>query len=400
MTFERDPYWVDALEFVRTVVSSGDVVVAPQWICGAIGQHGYETADVRRSYRRDADVVVLHKGELADVDSRYLSMADSRLRAVHANDVFVVFVRRDDVAALGADDAGYLSFRQQRAAVWDQISAGGEAGAKRASPGTGAVYVGDHTALLRLDTGEKLYVDTSDVSVTPHLLLDGTWEPWMTKVISDRLGPGMTFVDIGANLGYFTVLAASAVGPEGQVHAFEADAALADLVARSASINGMAQVSVIAAAVFDRTGTIEFHTSERRRATGSIIYDPDADDRSDGEVATTVEVPVVTLDDHYGETIPRIDVMKIDAEGAEPAIFRGMRRVLAANPQICVFFECSPAIYALGGEDAHEMLSSLEDQGFDIATVHRDGTIGPFAAAEMSVNDHLDLMITRREGVD
>jgi hypothetical protein len=64
--------------------------------------------------------------------------------------------------------------------------------------------------------GHKLFVDTRDVSITPHLLLDGLWEPWVTTVIRRIVRPGLRVFDIGADCGYYAVLMADLVCETGQ----------------------------------------------------------------------------------------------------------------------------------------------------------------------------------------
>ena len=63
------------------------------------------------------------------------------------------------------------------------------------------IYLGDHEALTRLHTGHRIYVDTRDISIASHLMLEGRWEPWVENVLIPAIKPGMLFVDIGANFG-------------------------------------------------------------------------------------------------------------------------------------------------------------------------------------------------------
>jgi hypothetical protein len=84
--------------------------------------------------------------------------------------------------------------------------------------GRDMIYLGDYTALTRTIYGHKMYVDTRDVSLAPHLLLDGYWEQWITNIFRELVKPGMTVVDVGANFGYYSVLAASLVRPDTYTH--------------------------------------------------------------------------------------------------------------------------------------------------------------------------------------
>lgn len=99
-------------------------------------------------------------------------------------------------------------------------------------------YLGDHRFLTTTAHGQKIYLDTRDVSVAPHVILGGMWEPAVTDRVLACVRPGMRAVEVGCNQGWYTLLIARQVGPEGRVIAFEANPDLVKLVAASASING------------------------------------------------------------------------------------------------------------------------------------------------------------------
>jgi hypothetical protein len=86
-----------------------------------------------------------------------------------------------------------------------------------------AVYLGDGLLLMRVLNRFRMYASATDMSVTPYLVTEGRWEPFMTELFTARLKPGMTVIDVGANIGYYTLLAAAGVGTRGRVHAFEPD---------------------------------------------------------------------------------------------------------------------------------------------------------------------------------
>ena len=102
----------------------------------------------------------------------------------------------------------------------------------------GPLYFGDHTALVATRWGAKMLVDTRDAMVAPWLVLDGLWESHVTAWLQQTLRPGQVFVDVGANVGYFTLLGGSLVGPAGSVVAVEAHPRLAELLRRNVIMNG------------------------------------------------------------------------------------------------------------------------------------------------------------------
>src|ERR1700687_2781541 len=111
---------------------------------------------------------------------------------------------------------------------------------------TGATYVGDNRVLLKTANGFKMFVDSRDISIAPHLILDGVWEEWTEAVLRRLIAPGMTVVEAGANFGYFTLIMARAVGVAGKVFSFECDPDLATLARDNVEINGLHKtVSVV-----------------------------------------------------------------------------------------------------------------------------------------------------------
>lgn len=202
----------------------------------------------------------------------------------------------------------------------------------RARAGHQAVYVGDHTVLCRVLGSYMCYVDSRDRALAPHLILNGCWEPWVTIAIARMLKKGMVCVDVGANLGYFTMLMADGVGPQGAVVAFEPNPRLAELCKASMYMNGFHGHTMVSTyATSDRDGDeVHLTFSEHLPMNGTIVASsPDKD---------AVPVKTVTLDTACSK-LERVDLIKIDAEGAEEVIWDGMQQVLERNPHATVVLE-------------------------------------------------------------
>lgn len=103
----------------------------------------------------------------------------------------------------------------------------------------GPLYFGDHTALVATRWGAKMLVDTRDAAIAPWIVLDGLWETHVTDWLQKTLRSGQMFVDVGANVGYFTLLGGQLVGPRGRVVAVEAHPGLAELLRRNVVLNGL-----------------------------------------------------------------------------------------------------------------------------------------------------------------
>lgn len=181
----------------------------------------------------------------------------------------------------------------------------------------------------------RLWVTRNDVSLTPSLLESGYWESWITVWVANYLSPGMTFVDIGANFGYYTMLANNIVGPTGRVVAYEANPAIAELLERTKSDNqALFEIRNVAAA--DKAGTLTLSYPGDYTGSASVVID--FEDHAWGE-PHHIEVPAVTLD---SENLGHVDLIKIDAESAEEIVWNGARSLLYRADPPTVMLEYSP----------------------------------------------------------
>lgn len=220
------------------------------------------------------------------------------------------------------------------------------------------------TALCRILGRFKMYVDRRDVGFAPHLVFEGYWEYWLTEFIWRNLRPGEVALDVGANHGYYTLLMADLVGPAGRVHAFEPNPRLLDLLGRSVALNGFWDVvRQHGAAVAAAAGPpMTFAATEREPKNGRLLMPGEEAAAETG--ATLTEVPVVCLDD----AVPgAVDFVKIDVEGAEELVWRGMQGLVARSPGIRIVLEfnarrCRTPEATLAGIAA---LFPLREIGFD-----------------------------------
>ena len=235
-----------------------------------------------------------------------------------------------------------------------------------------AVYLGDFTALCRTEFGNKIYIDTRDISLAPHLAMDGKWEMWITEAMTRVLHPGMTCVDLGTNFGWYSLLMADRIGDKGALIGADANSRMVDLCRRSLSINGFTDRSKIKhAAITDYTGEISFSSLDLYMGSGSI--------KDMGDTATqfhdharTITVPCQTLDSLTN--MQPVHFMKIDCEGAEPGIVRGGLETLK-SPDLQIFLEYAPAFYAPG--EADNMIRTLGDLGYNFYSIETNSAFQP-----------------------
>ena len=260
-----------------------------------------------------------------------------------------------------------------------------------------AVYVGNGRVLTRTANGFKLFVDARDVSIAPHLILDGVWEEHTEAVLRTLVRPGMTIVEIGANLGYFTLLMAQRAGSAGAVHAFECDPALAQLARDNLEVNGLSNVANLhEMAVSDREGAMRFFTAERHRGGGTLVGGLAQIPELTAAERREIEVRSITLD-AFAATLSRpIDLIKIDAEGAEPAILHGGRDVFSRRAPLTVVMEFCPAFFTQAGSDPEARLAELEGWGFRLSRIdERKRKASPVTRAALLNVAYSELVLRR-----
>lgn len=198
-------------------------------------------------------------------------------------------------------------------------------------------YLGNHVALTRVLGRYKFFVDTRDVGFATHIILDGYWEMALTQFMARHIRRGMRVLDIGANFGYYSMLMSDLVSADGQCLCIEANPAVAMRLQDSLAINGFAGRSsvVVCAAGDGLLSTTRFFVPHAEPKNAHIMG---SDEPFDPSVGSAIDTPCRSVDS-ICEGMERIDFIKIDAEGAEQLIFRGMSALLMrCKPDIILEF--------------------------------------------------------------
>jgi FkbM family methyltransferase len=144
---------------------------------------------------------------------------------------------------------------------------------------------------------------------------DGSYELEVQRILLERLKPGSVFYDVGANLGFYSLLAAR---QKAQVFAFEPDVQNAESLERHVRLNSLAaNIEVIRAAVFSTSGFVALEPADSARGHGNAHVGPNTQHSN-----PTVKVPCITLDDFAREHVVP-STIKIDVEGAESNVLKG-----------------------------------------------------------------------------
>jgi methyltransferase, FkbM family len=307
-------------------------------------------------------VFVLHKDDLCINDFAIYAAALGRATPAYANEVYVLF----DIRASEHDHDDIKSLYIKAADMSNkQIS-------NESTKTNFCTYIGDRTVLTETVFGSLIYVDSSDISVSPHIMRNGLWEQHVTRFITENLHNGDSFIDIGANCGYFTILAAHIVGPDGFVLGIEPQHRLSQLVRKSLSINGFERFSKIEnCAVSAEHGEMRLSYIGDYLGSASLISHGDKETTCEIVKSEPLEDLVLRIESEIGSKIrPRF--IKIDAEGFEESIWLGARSILDSSP-LNIIMEFSPLKYREIGVDPAAFLDRIIADGFIIHELRADG---------------------------
>ncbi|AQS72066.1 FkbM family methyltransferase [Streptomyces pactum] len=230
--------------------------------------------------------------------------------------------------------------------------------------------------VVRVRSGARFAVDTQDL-IQRYLYLFGAWEPHLTAWLRRRLRPGDGFVDVGANIGVFSVLAAQLVGDAGRVVAIEASPVFHRRLERHGRLNRCRNIRALNAAVSDsrRKLTFVLASSHNMGANSIVPYD--------GPAESTFEVEARPLPEllHPAE-IANARVIKIDVEGAEGSVVRGLAPMLGSlRPDAEISVEVAPERMARLGDSIDELLTVMRDAGFHVYRLANDYAPESYPAA-------------------
>jgi FkbM family methyltransferase len=222
----------------------------------------------------------------------------------------------------------------------------------------------------RFDEPVWLRAPASDRSLVPTLLArGGVWEPHLTDFLGAVLQFGHWFLDGGANLGYFSVIAGRLVGPRGRVLAMEPGEYVGTFLRSTVELNGMPWIDVYPYALWDTSIAKSLAVLKSAPATGRLT---DGEAQQDG--VDVADVACVALDELIGQgdlVLERLDVVKLDVEGAETAALRGMRQAIARHrPVICLEF--NPGQLESLGSSPAAFWAEVTDLGYRIALLPQD----------------------------
>jgi len=250
--------------------------------------------------------------------------------------------------------------------------------------------------------GAKLECKVPSDQISTYLYLFGIWEPHITEWIKSRLSPGDVFVDVGANLGYYSLLAAQQVGPRGSVVAVEASPSIFKLLERNVQLNDASNIRCVQRAVLEKPGTVKIYRGPEYNMGLTTTL------TTMSNCSFEAEVQAGPLGDMlHPDEISRVRLIKVDVEGAEWSVVRGLEPLLPKlRPDAEIVIEIAPLKGAAHGETPETILSMFRSHGFHFYALENDYRAGsylrdmkaPTAPRRVeTVDKQLDLIVTRAE---
>lgn len=205
--------------------------------------------------------------------------------------------------------------------------------------------------------GHKMWLDDKDsLGLSSN---NGIFEPQEIELVKQKINLGDTVLDIGANIGYYTLIFAKLVGEHGKVFAFEPDPNNFALLKKNVEINGYSNVILVPKAVSNENKRAKLYLCEQNKGMHRVYNSVFCND--------SIDIDCLRLDDYFQHE--KISFIKIDIEGAEYHAIQGMLNLLHRNREIKLLTEFSPAASLENGIDSRYYVKILVDLGFNIYSI-------------------------------
>lgn len=229
--------------------------------------------------------------------------------------------------------------------------------------------------LARNVQGSRMQLHLDDEGISADLALDGIREPMSTKTVKEEVKQGYTVVEIGANIGYYALMESRLVGSKGRIYAIEPSPGNFRNLKKNIELNGYKNIESFELGIGDKKGTAKIFISPHSNLSSLVV-------QKNKKVIDTVDIKISTLDEFLkGKKSP--DFIRMDVEGYEYNIIRGMKNILRSKKPMKIFIELHPHI--MGRGKTEYVLKTLEANGFEIKKMFRC-----FTMPEMKVKSRKD----------
>lgn len=262
--------------------------------------------------------------------------------------------------------------------------------------------------------GSKMFINRNEKSYNMRRTLEDyasnlVHEKATTDLFKKTVKNGDVVMDLGANIGYFSLLAARLTGPMGKVFSFEPEPKNYSYLKKNIELNDYDQVQAFQKAVSNRNGTTKLFICDYDTGHHTINKQDGIEAYSRGRKIKeqSISIDTVTLDSFIQDKTNKVDVVKMDVEGAEVLAFNGMDNILRKNHSLKIFLEFFPLLIEKMGNDPRELIKKImQDYGFSIYVIPDDyaaltsqmkklNTIDEVMGYRKENDDHINLFLLR-----
>ena len=205
--------------------------------------------------------------------------------------------------------------------------------------------------------GKKMYAETIDRAIALYSWKSSTLEAFEYNFLQDLIQPGFTILDVGANIGFYTMMFADKTGVSGKVIAVEPDESNCKILRKNIAVNNINNVSLCEKAIYSRSGELKLYISDYHMGDHRVY--------NSKEKRKTVTIKSVTIDDLV-EKENRLDLIKFDIQGAEYHALLGMNETFKKFRNLKIISEFSPFLLKESGSDPQKFLDIFLFQGFSL----------------------------------
>lgn len=228
--------------------------------------------------------------------------------------------------------------------------------------------------------GAVVVLNPNDPVVSGALTL-GVYEKPETKFFSVVCRPGMTFLDIGANVGYYTALAIARIGKDGRIIALEPDQENFGFLQQTVAANGAQNTTCVQKAAAAENGSLTLYVSTSNRGDNRLYSNEFAGSTSQVEVCT-IDALLAQMD------IASVDLVKIDVQGFEGHVLRGMKETIRHSSNLILLMEFWPFGLRSAGTSPQELLIEMEQAGLKLLELTQRGNVVPLGDKNDIINRH------------
>jgi len=196
-----------------------------------------------------------------------------------------------------------------------------------------------------------------------NLSLKNSYEPIETELIKQKIKNDDVVIDVGSNIGYYTLLFASKIGPQGHVFSFEPAPENSKILKSNVALNNFQNVTVEEFAVSNKSGKVDLYLADEGIGQHRI--------HESRFGKSSISVKMISIDEYLSEKSQKIDFVKIDVEGAEYDVLKGMENILNVNPSIELLLEFNPINLIEHGSDPKEFLDFLKQKNFKLFQINK-----------------------------